>query len=173
MREQRVIHWRDKRASIEADAWVEVAEGDAWPAAALVLIPLSDALARRDELVAHAAPGLMLSPSDDPAAAVPLFDHIDVIAVQFPKFTDGRGYSTATLLRERYGWRGELRATGDVLRDQLLPLARVGFDSFALRRDRDPEAALSAFADFSDAYQRAAAWPELPFYRRRTSAAAS
>jgi uncharacterized protein (DUF934 family) len=64
-----------------------------------------------------------------------------LIAVRFPKFGDGRGYSIARLLRERYGYRGELRAVGDVLRDQLLFMKRSGFDSFSLREDQDPDEA--------------------------------
>ncbi len=73
------------------------------------------------------------------------------------------------LLRTRHGWRGELRALGDVLQDQLYALRRVGFDSFALRADRDPHAALRSFAPFSDAYQGAADRP-LPAFRRTGSA---
>jgi uncharacterized protein (DUF934 family) len=92
--------------------------------------------------------------------------HFALVAVNFPQFTDGRGYSSARLLRERYGWRGELRAIGDVFRDQLFYLARCGFDAFALRQGEDAQAALAAFDDFSDAYQTAADRP-LPLFRRR------
>ena len=74
-----------------------------------------------------------------------------LIAAHFPIFRDGRGYSTAALLRERFGWKGELRAIGDVLIDQLLPMSRVGFDSFSLRNDQSVETALSQFG--SVAYQ--------------------
>jgi uncharacterized protein (DUF934 family) len=91
--------------------------------------------------------------------------------VSFPKFTDGRGFSTARLLRERYRYRGELRAVGDVLRDQLLFLARCGFDAFALRADQDPDAALAAFEDFTEAYQGGTDQP-LPLFRRRLAEAA-
>jgi uncharacterized protein (DUF934 family) len=86
--------------------------------------------------------------------------------VNFPKFTDGRGYSTGRLLRERYGYRGELRAIGDIFRDQLLYLSRCGFDAFVLRPGEDPQAALAAFGDFSEAYQAAVDRP-LPLFRRR------
>jgi uncharacterized protein (DUF934 family) len=94
-----------------------------------------------------------------------------MVAVHFPKFNDGRGYSSARLLRERLGFAGELRAVGDVLRDQLFLLARCGFDSFALRADQDPASALSAFKDFSVRYQ-AATDEVLPLFRRRTALAA-
>jgi uncharacterized protein (DUF934 family) len=86
--------------------------------------------------------------------------------VHFPTFTDGRGYSTARLLRERYGYRGELRAVGDVLRDQLFYLSRVGFDAFALRQDQDAEGALASLADFSESYQASVERPQ-PLFRRR------
>ena len=92
---------------------------------------------------------------------------LEVIALEFPKFADGRAYSQARLLRERYSYRGEIRAVGDVLRDQLLFMARSGFDAFELRADRDPDDALEAFGEFSESYQPAADQP-LPLFRRRT-----
>lgn len=92
---------------------------------------------------------------------------LEVVALEFPKFADGRAYSQARLLRERYGYRGEIRAVGDVLRDQLLFMARSGFDAFELRADRDLDDALEAFGEFSENYQPAADQP-LPLFRRRT-----
>jgi uncharacterized protein (DUF934 family) len=86
--------------------------------------------------------------------------------VNFPKFGDGRGYSAARLLRERYGWRGELRAIGDIFRDQLQFLAGCGFDAFALREGEDPQEALAGFGVFSESYQATVAQP-LPLFRRR------
>ena len=75
------------------------------------------------------------------------------MAVDFPIFRDGRGYSTAALLRERFSWEGELRAIGDVLIDQLLPLARIGFDSFAIRNDQHPDVALAQFNSVAYVFQ--------------------
>jgi uncharacterized protein (DUF934 family) len=95
-----------------------------------------------------------------------------MIAVNFPQFADGRGYSIARLLRERYQWRGELRAIGDVLRDQLFYLSSCGFDAFELRAGQDPRAALAAFNDFSDAYQSSVERPQ-PLFRRRSGATAN
>ena len=92
--------------------------------------------------------------------------HFQVIALNFPAFTDGRSYSNARLLRDRYQYTGELRAIGDVLRDQLFYMARCGFDAFAIRADKDPEAALEGLKDFSVTYQAAADEP-LPLFRRR------
>lgn len=89
-----------------------------------------------------------------------------VIALDFPVFTDGRHFSTARLLRERYGYKGEIRAIGDVLRDQIFFMHRCGFDAFAVRPDRDPYDALQALQDFSVTYQTAVDQP-LPLFRRR------
>ncbi|EJM78476.1 DUF934 domain-containing protein [Pseudomonas sp. GM55] len=89
-----------------------------------------------------------------------------VIALNFPAFTDGRNYSNARLLRDRYGFKGELRAIGDVLRDQLFYMHRCGFDAFAVRPDKDPYEALEGLKDFSVTYQAATDEP-LPLFRRR------
>ncbi|GGU54591.1 oxidoreductase [Pseudomonas laurentiana] len=89
-----------------------------------------------------------------------------VIALNFPAFTDGRSYSNARLLRDRYQFKGELRAIGDVLRDQLFYMARCGFDAFAVRADKDPYEALESLKDFSVTYQAATDQP-LPLFRRR------
>ena len=88
-----------------------------------------------------------------------------VVAVDFPKFTDGRGYSIAYNLRVRLGWTGELRAIGDVLRDQLFSMRRVGFDAYAVRADRDPHDALKGLSDFSETYQ-ASVDQKVPLFRR-------
>lgn len=96
-------------------------------------------------------------------------DHLgdfQIIALNFPIFTDGRHSSSAYLLRTRYGYKGELRAVGDILRDQLLALQRVGFDAFALREDKDPYEALESFEDFQEVYQGTANQP-LPLFHRR------
>lgn len=153
------------------DTW-RVFDGDAGaaPADADLLLPLDEW--RERAAVWGARPGrigILLSPSDDPAAIAADLGRFALVAVRFPSFTDGRGYSTARLLRERHGWRGELRAVGDVLRDQMFLLARCGFDSFALRDDQDPQAALAAFDDFSVRYQSGADEPR-PLFRRRGAA---
>jgi uncharacterized protein (DUF934 family) len=96
-----------------------------------------------------------------------------LLAVDFPKFADGRGYSIAYNLRSRFGFAGELRAIGDVLRDQLFYMQRVGFNAFATREDKSIHEAIKGLSDFSEKYQ--AAWDEKsPLFRRvqRTGAAA-
>lgn len=109
---------------------------------------------------------LRLEPGDDPAKVADRLGAVARVEVNFPKFTDGRGYSIARLLRERYGYQGELRAVGDVQRDQLFHLSRCGFDAFLLREGQDAEEALFAFRDFSEAYQASVERPE-PLFRRR------
>lgn len=89
-----------------------------------------------------------------------------LIAIEFPRFTDGRGYSLARLLRERYGYEGEIRAIGDVLVDQLFFMTRCGFDGLSLREDQWVEDALRNLHIFSRAYQPATDISE-PLFRRR------
>ena len=139
-----------------ADPFVRVEEGDAVGPDAAVLLTLSQWQAEPERWGAHAGPvGVLLGPDDEPAEIAPDLERLALVAVEFPVFTDGRGFSTARLLRERHGWRGELRAVGDVLRDPLFYMARCGFDTFALADGVDVDGALSAFADFHDAYQAA------------------
>jgi uncharacterized protein (DUF934 family) len=111
-------------------------------------------------------PDLVLEPTDDPALLAGALAEARVIAVNFPKYGDGRGYSIARLLRERYGYRGELRAFGVIARDHLHAMAQCGFDTFELRHGEDAQAALAAFDDFSEAYQASAA-QRVPLFRRR------
>lgn len=109
---------------------------------------------------------LRLEPTDDPAAFADRLPRAARVEVHFPKFGDGRGFSIARLLRERQGYRGELRAVGHVVRDHLYYLESCGFDAFELKDGEDVEEALSGFADFSEAYQASAARPT-PLFRRR------
>lgn len=94
-----------------------------------------------------------LEPTDDPSLAGPRIARASWVEINFPKFGDGRGYSIARLLRERYGYRGELRAVGQVTRDNVQFLERCGFDAFLLRDGEDAEEALRAFGEISAAYQ--------------------
>jgi uncharacterized protein (DUF934 family) len=140
------------------------------PTAGDVIVPASTWREHREALVARSGRvGVWLAGSDDPAVIGTDFERLQLIAVRFAAFTDGRGYSIGRLLRERFGWQGELRAIGDVQRDQLYYLQRCGFDSFALREGEDVGAALRAFDDFSEAYQAAVDRP-LPLFRRRAAA---
>lgn len=165
MPEGRIIRLVDDRARIVEDAWTLFEDGAAWSGEPSALIPLATALEQPQRLLAAAPAGVWLSPTDEPEQVVPLFGSIELIAVRFPVLGDGRGYSTAALLRNRHGWRGELRAIGDVLRDQLFFMRRVGFDSFALRANRNIEEAVASLSDFTDSYQGSVE-PALPAFRR-------
>lgn len=132
-----------------------------------VLIPLSVWLSQREHWLAYADPvGLLLEGDTEPDEFAADLPHFSLVAIHFPAFTDGRGYSLARLLRERHRYQGELRATGDILRDQLQYLSRCGFDSFQLREGEDPAKALTGLADFSEHYQSALDQPT-PLFRRR------
>ncbi|HXW66056.1 MAG TPA: DUF934 domain-containing protein [Burkholderiaceae bacterium] len=158
----------DDAPRLVADDWRIVESAAHWDGSAGAILPLELVVAQTERVRASGRAGIWLSPTDDPGCAVEFFDWIALIGVQFPKFTDGRGYSSAVLLRTRYGWRGELRALGDVLPDQLFALRRVGFDSFALRADQDPAIALRAFFPFSEVYQGSVN-PPLPLFRRAST----
>ena len=125
-------------------------------------------LIRNRQIVDEPSPPdlVVLEPTDDPRALAGRIAGLQVIAVNFPRYGDGRGYSIGRLLRERYGYKGELRAVGVVARDHLQLMARCGFDAFELREGEDAQAALAAFDDFSEAYQASAAQP-VPLFRRR------
>jgi uncharacterized protein (DUF934 family) len=136
-----------------------------------VIVSLPVWQANRAELLSRGGVGVWLAPADDPLALAEDLASIPVIAIDFPSFTDGRGYSSARLLRERLRYRGELRAIGDVQRDQLYYLSQVGFDAFAVREDLDIDAALASLRDFSDGYQGTQA--RTPWFRRRNGQGAS
>jgi len=109
---------------------------------------------------------LRLEPTDDPASVADRLAHVARVEVNFPKFGDGRGYSIARLLRERYGYKGELRAVGQITRDHLFFMESVGFDAFELREGEDPYEALAGFDDFGESYQASVKRPS-PLFRRR------
>ena len=111
------------------------------------------------------ATAVRIEPGDDARVLLPYLDRIALVEVNFPAFGDGRGYSAARILREE-GYTGELRAVGEVLRDQLFYLHRCGFNAFALRSDLDAEAALAHLQDFTESYQVAVDQP-VPLFRRR------
>ena len=150
----RIIRLAGKDARIEADSWTIQLEAGPVPADGDIIVPLSVWLESSASLMARAGRiGVWLAPADDPGVLKDAFAGLSLIAIQFPKFTDGRGYSIAALLRRRYGWAGEVRAIGDVLRDQLFYMARAGFDAFAMAEGHDIDAALDGFGDFSLVYQ--------------------
>lgn len=101
------------------------------------------------------ATAVRLEPDDDARALIPFLDRLTLIEVAFPKFRDGRGYSSARILREA-GYKGELRAQGDVLVDQIAFMRRCGFDSFAPEASLNPDAVKRALSTYDHVYQNAA-----------------
>ena len=153
---------------IVADEWTLIRAADdvyvSAPPVGNLILPLSVWNAQRSAINPNI--GVWIDGADDPAQLADSIDQLALIAVDFPKFTDGRGYSTGALLRSRYGFKGELRAIGDVLRDQLFYLRRAGFNAFKVRSDKDIHDALQALNDFSETYQGAVEQP-LPLFKRR------
>lgn len=159
--------------AIVNDAWTLVAAADTEiPDAQKIIVPLKIWALKPAGLDGKTV-GVWLDSADDPAALAGDIQSLPIIAVNFPTFKDGRGYSTAYLLRTRYGYTGELRAIGDIQCDQLFYLKRVGFNAFAIRADKDIEAALKSFNDFSDVYQGSVVQTSPLFRRREISANAS
>ncbi|MBI3222279.1 MAG: DUF934 domain-containing protein [Nitrosomonadales bacterium] len=144
-------------------------EGDAPESAEVpagkVIVPLKVWQAQRDTLQKRTELGVWLNSDERAEDLQHDLARFAVIAVNFPKFADGRGYSIAYRLRVRLGYRGELRAIGDVLRDQIFYLQRVGFDAFEPRADKDIHEALKGLSDFSLTYQ-ASADQATPLFRR-------
>jgi uncharacterized protein (DUF934 family) len=130
-----------------------------------IIVPLAVWLAQHDALASRGAIGVWIGADESADAIKGELDKFDVVAIDFPKFTDGRGYSIAYNLRKRLRYTGELRAIGDVLRDQLFSMHRVGFDAYATRPDRDIHDALKGLTVFSETYQ-ASVDQDLPLYRR-------
>lgn len=145
------ILWRDD--AFVADEWTVAKDGES-VAEGPAILPLARFLAEREALASRNAPlGVIVAPGEKLDELVPHLDAITLVALPFPKFNDGRSSSTARLLRERYGFKGELRAVGNVLRDQALMMTRAGFDAFAFEKAADAEAFGKALATYSHFYQ--------------------
>jgi uncharacterized protein (DUF934 family) len=152
-----------KDRQIVDDAWHLVKDDEA--VGAYAIVSLARWNAERETLKAAGHPvGVVLRSSESPADLADLHA-LALVAVDFPAFTDGRGYTSARLLRSRFGYRGEIRAVGDVMRDEMFLMSRCGITSFAVKPGKDVAKALSAFDDFSVTYQ-AAADDERPLFRR-------
>lgn len=157
-----------KQGQLVEDDWLlieQLPDGETLPTGKLI-VPVSLWRNRREELVNREHTGVWLDSDQAPCCIDDDLQHLDLIAINFPSFADGRGYSYARTLRERYNFQGELRAIGDVLIDQVFYLQRCGFDAFALRPDQDSQAACDSLGTFSDSYQAAIDQP-LPLFRRR------
>ncbi|MGB4857116.1 MAG: DUF934 domain-containing protein [Candidatus Dechloromonas phosphoritropha] len=165
---------RNKAVAVDAWKTLELTDGEAPESVVLpvgdVIFPIAVWQARKGEIIStHKRIGLLLQPDDRVEEIAADLDYFIVIAVNFPKFVDGRGYSSASLLRQHYNYQGELRAVGDVVHDQLFYLRRVGFDAYALKGDKDASYAIEhGFSTFGDAYQTSSDRPQ-PYFRRRAA----
>lgn len=172
-----------KNGRIVSDDWqvITLPEGETAATIALptgrVIVPLAVWQTRREALAARidlGEIGVWLDGTEDPLAIAADLARLPVVAIRFPKFSDGRGYSSAVLLRQRLGFGGEIRAIGDVLRDQFNYLKRCGFDALQPAEGRysrpQLEAAIASLNDFSQPYQASVADPK-PLFGRLSRAA--
>jgi uncharacterized protein (DUF934 family) len=143
-----------KQGKISGDAFVHIADDAELPGDGAVLISAARFLADPETLSRRLGKTGVVWPNNrDVDDLVPYLDKLAVVALVFPTFRDGRAYSQARLLRERYHYRGELRATGQVLRDQFVFMLRAGFDAFEVKKDSDAEAFTATAKRYSVFYQ--------------------
>ena len=143
-----------KSGRITTDTLIHVADADEIPGEGAILISAARFLGDAEALSRRVGKTGVIWPNNrDVDDLVPYLDRLAVVALVFPTFRDGRAYSQARLLRERYNYRGELRATGQVLRDQFVFMLRAGFDAFEVKKDSDAEAFANTVKRYSVFYQ--------------------
>ncbi len=143
-----------KKGQIVGDPWIKVSEDETPPPAGAILIPYALWEQQRETLLVRNTPlGITLRSDQPPALIEGDLTRFELIALDFPTFKDGRPYSHARLLRERYGFTGELRATGNILRDQFLFLHRCGFDAFEVATHDSATAWEAALSEITVTYQ--------------------
>jgi uncharacterized protein (DUF934 family) len=146
-----------KNGELVTSSFVDASGAEALPASGAVIVSLDQWKAQRDALLQRGTPlGIRLHSDQPPELIAADLPHFAVVALEFPKFRDGRAYSYARLLRERYGFKGELRAVGEVLLEQLFFMLRTGFDAFEIASPDPLKDYHTALADFSVCYQPAA-----------------
>jgi len=157
-----------KDGRIAEDVWAPVEDGAELPASGPVLVSLARLKAEHASLLAgNHSVGVKLANSDDPAEIAAWLDRISLVVLDFPKYTDGRALSQSQLLRRRHGYKGEIRATGQVLRDQLRLMIRSGFDAMVID-EADAEAVYDYSAhEFSEFYQSASDTSDTIFVKRQ------
>jgi uncharacterized protein (DUF934 family) len=143
-----------KQGRITGDLFVHIADGAELPGDGAILVPAARFLEDPEAILKHAGKVGVIWPNNrDVDDIVPYLDRLAVVALVFPTFRDGRAYSQARLLRERFLYRGELRATGQVLRDQFVFMLRAGFDAFEVKKDADADAFAETMKRYSVFYQ--------------------
>ncbi len=145
-----------KNGSVTKDTYIDVSNAELIPDSGGVIISLAQWQEQRNNLAQRSDPlGIVLRSDEKPELIAADLQYFSVIALDFPAFGDGRAYSSARLLRDRYGYTGELRAIGDVLLEQLHFMNRVGFDAFAINSNDAAHDWEIAAADISVWYQPA------------------
>ena len=143
-----------KNGELAASSFIDASGADAIPPTGPVIVSLDQWKTHRDELLKRGTElGIRLHSDQPPELVAADLPHFAVVALEFPKFRDGRAYSYARLLRERYGFKGELRAVGEVLLEQLFFMLRTGFDTFDIQSADPLKDYRTALADFSVWYQ--------------------
>ncbi|TNE36732.1 MAG: DUF934 domain-containing protein [Alphaproteobacteria bacterium] len=159
-----------KDRKVDEDDWMPFTglEEDASLPSGNIYVPLDEWLKTRDHLLArNDRLGVALKNTDDPALLEKDLDRLDLIVLEFPKMADGRAFTQARILRERLGFKGEIRATGDVLQDQLFYMQRCGINAFEIRDDQDIPSSLKAFDEMTVTYQPASD-EKFPIWRRES-----
>ena len=143
-----------KQGRLTTDLFVHVADGTELPGDGAILVTAERFLADPEALLRRAGKTGVVWPNNrDLDALVPYLDRLAAVALVFPTFRDGRAYSQARLLRERHGYDGELRATGQILRDQFVFMTRAGFDAFEVKKEADATAFAETMKRYSVFYQ--------------------
>jgi uncharacterized protein (DUF934 family) len=156
-----------KNGRLAEDRYVRVLDDAPIPDGVPAIVPAARFLADADEMLRRDAPTGVEWPNNRAVAELePYLDRLAVIVLTFPNFKDGRGYSQARVLRERHGYVGELRAAGQILRDQFLFLVRAGFDALEVVKQSDADAFASTLARYTVFYQDAGD-DRVPAMRRR------
>jgi uncharacterized protein (DUF934 family) len=156
-----------KNGKVADDVWAFVDDGHELSPGGCVVVSLGRFLSEHAQLLArNRSIGVRLAVSDDPALLLPFLDQLHLIELQFPKYTDGRALSQAQLLRRRFGYRGEVRAIGQILRDQLRLMIRAGFDAMVI--DEAEAEAIYAFShsELSEFYQASSDTSDTIFVKR-------
>jgi uncharacterized protein (DUF934 family) len=158
-----------RNGRVAEDRYVHVLDDAPLPETVAVVVPAARFLADAEEILRRDAPVGVVWPNNRRVAELARYlDRLALVVLTFPNFKDGRAYSQARLLRERFGYRGELRASGQVLRDQFLFLVRAGFDALDVAKAADADAFAAALARYTVFYQ-AAGEGRLPAARRRVA----
>ncbi len=157
-----------KDGKVVDDVWAFVEDGHELSPGGCIVVTLGRFLSEHDQLLArNRSIGVRLANADDPKLLAPFLDQIHLIELQFPKYVDGRAFSQAQLLRRRHGYKGEIRATGQVLHDQLRLMIRSGFDAVVFDDPNAEAIYASAAGEFTEFYQAAADTTDSVFVKRQ------